>query len=241
MKGILLVARRDFWAYINTVWGWAILALALLLDGLFFNVFGLTATAQYSADVLDQFVFFTSGITLAAAVLITMRLFAEERQTGTIVLLDSSPLSEGQIVFGKYLSGMAFLSLFAIATAYMPALIFVNGKVSLEQIAVGYLGILLMGSAGVAIGTWASSISRNQLLAAVISTVVSVFFVTCWMLARLLDPPVKAIVSYLAFFDKHLQPFQEGRIDTQGVFFFVSLTFAFLLLANRSLIARRWE
>ncbi|MDP2313308.1 MAG: ABC transporter permease subunit [Pseudomonadota bacterium] len=241
MKGILLVARRDFWAYINTVWGWAILALALLLDGVFFNVFGLTGTAQYSADVLDQFVFFTSGIALAAAVLITMRLFAEERQTGTIVLLDSSPLSEAQIVLGKYLSGMAFLAFFALLTAYMPAMIFVNGKVSVEQIAVGYLGILLVGSAGVGIGTWASAISRNQLLAAVISTVVTVFFVTCWMLARVTDAPFKAIISYLAFFDKHLQPFQEGRIDTQGVFFFVSLTFAFLLLANRSLIARRWE
>lgn len=241
MKGVLLVARRDFWAYVNTVWGWAILALALLIDGLFFNVFALTNTAKYSADVLEMFVYLTSGVALAASVFITMRLFAEERQTGTIILLDSSPLSEMQIVLGKYLSGMAFLTLFAACTAYMPAMIFVNGKVSPEQIAVGYLGILLMGSAGVAIGTWASSISRNQLLAGVISAVVVVFFVACWMLARVLDPPFKAIISYVAFFDKQLQPFQDGRIDTQGIVFFLSITFAFLLLANRSLIARRWE
>jgi ABC-2 type transport system permease protein len=241
MKGILLVARRDLWAYINTVWGWTILALALLFDGLFFNAFALTNTAKYSADVLDQFVFLTSGITLTAAVLITMRLFAEERQTGTIVLLDSSPLSEAQIVLGKYLSGMGFLTVFLILTGYMPAMIFVNGKVSPEQIAVGYAGILLMASAGVAIGTWASALSRNQLLAAVISAAVTVFFVGCWWVARLLDPPFKAVVSYVAFFDQQLKPFQQGRLDTQGVVFFLSLTFAFLLLANRSLIARRWE
>ena len=241
MKGILLVARRDLWAYINTVWGWTILALALLFDGLFFNAFALTNTAKYSADVLDQFVFLTSGITLTAAVLITMRLFAEERQTGTIVLLDSSPLSEAQIVLGKYLSGMGFLTVFLILTGYMPAMIFVNGKVSPEQIAVGYAGILLMASAGVAIGTWASALSRNQLLAAVISAAVTVFFVGCWWGARLLDPPFKAVVSYVAFFDQQLKPFQQGRLDTQGVVFFLSLTFAFLLLANRSLIARRWE
>jgi ABC-2 type transport system permease protein len=136
---------------------------------------------------------------------------------------------------------MAFLTFFALLTAYMPAMIFVNGKVSVEQIAVGYLGILLMGSAGVAIGTWASALSRNQLLAGVISAVVVVFFVACWMMARVLDAPFKAVISYVAFFDKQLQPFQEGRIDTQGIVFFLTITFGFLLLANRSLIARRWE
>jgi ABC-2 type transport system permease protein len=241
MKGILLVARRDFWAYVNTTWGWTILALALLIDGLLFNVFGLGGSATYSAEVLKMFVYLTSGTTLAMSVFITMRLFAEEKQTGTIVLLDSSPLTEGQMVLGKYLSAMAFLTLFALLTAYMPAMIFVNGKVSAAQVAVGYLGVLLMGSAGVAIGTWASSISRNQLLAGVISAVVVVFFVVCWRLARELDPPFRPIISYIAVFDKQLQPFQEGRIDTQGIVFYLSITFGFLLLATRSLVARRWE
>jgi ABC-2 type transport system permease protein len=241
MKGVFLVARRDFWAYINTTWGWAILALALLIDGLCFNVFALTSTARYSADVLGTFIMVTGGTALACAIFITMRLFAEERQTGTIVLLDSSPLSEMQIVLGKYLSGMAFMTMFAVLTLYMPGMILINGKVTPEEIAVGYLGILLMGSAGIAIGTWASAISRNQLLAGVISAVVTIFFVMCWMLARVLDPPFKAIISYVAFFDKQLQPFEEGRVNTESVVFFLSITFAFLLLANRSLIARRWE
>ncbi|MFZ5481540.1 MAG: ABC transporter permease [Myxococcota bacterium] len=241
MRGILLVARRDFWAYVNTVWGWAILSLALLIDGLFFNVFALTSTARYSAEVLETFFYLTGGVVLAASVFITMRLFAEERQTGTLVLLESSPLSEAQIVLGKYLSGMAFLTLFALLTLYMPALIFVNGKVSYAEIAVGYLGVGLMGSAGIAIGTWASAISRNQLLAGVVGAVVTVFFVACWMMARVLDPPFKAVISYVAFFDKQFQPFQEGRVNTEGIVFFVSVTFAFLLLANRALIARRWE
>jgi ABC-2 type transport system permease protein len=241
MRGVLLVARRDFWAYINTVWGWAILALALLIDGLFFNVFALTSAPRYSSDVLETFIYLTGGVSLAISVFITMRLFAEERQTGTIVLLESSPLTETQMVLGKYLSGIAFLLMFTALTAYMPAMIFVNGKVSWQEIAVGYSGILLIGSAGIAIGTWASSISRNQLLSLVVSAVVTIFFVACWMLARVLDPPFKNVISYLAFFDHHLKPFQQGRLNTEGVVFFVSVTFAFLLLANRSLVARRWE
>jgi ABC-2 type transport system permease protein len=241
MNGILLVARRDFWAYVNTMWGWAILALCLLIDGLFFNVFALTDKPKFSAEVLEQFFYVTGGVVLTASVFVTMRLFAEERQTGTLVLLETSPLTEAQVVFGKYLSGMAFITLFCALTLYMPAMIFVNGKVSYEEIAVGYLGMLLMGSAAVAAGTWASAIARNQLLAGVVSAVVIVFFVACWMLARLLDPPFSDVVAYMAFFDKQFQPFQEGRIETSAVAFFVSSTFAFLLLANRSLIARRWE
>lgn len=241
MRSILLVARRDFWAYVNTVWGWTILALALLIDGLFFNVFGLTNAPRYSAEVLEQFFFLTGGVSLAAAVFITMRLFAEERQTGTIVLLEGSPLSEMQIVLGKYLSGMAFLAIFALATLYMPATIFVHGKVSVEEIAVGYLGVALMGSAGIAIGTWASAVSKNQLLAGVIAAVTTVFFVVCWWLARNIDAPFKGVVSYIAFFDRQFQGFQNGRIDTEAIVFFLSVTFAFLLLANRSLVSKRWE
>jgi len=241
MSGIFLVAKRDFAAYVNTLWGWAILALALLIDGLFFNVFALTNAARYSAEVLETFFYVTAGITLAASIFVTMRLFAEERQTGTIVLLESSPLSEFQMVMGKYLGGMMFIFAFSLLTSFMPAMIFINGKVSNEEIAVGYLGIWLLGSAGVAIGTWASAMARNQLLAGVVATVATVFFVACWMLARVLDPPFKAVISYVAFFDRHFQGFQEGRINTEAIVFFLTVTVAFLLFATRTLTARRWE
>jgi ABC-2 type transport system permease protein len=241
MSGIWLIARRDFSAFVNTLWGWVILSLALLIDGLLFNAVALTSTARYSAEVLTDFFLITGGVALFAAVAITMRLFAEERQTGTIVLLESSPLSEVQSVLGKYLSGLMFLGLFLALTSFMPAMVMVNGKVSAEEIGVGYLGLFLLGSAGIAIGTWASAISRNQLIALVIAAAVTLFFVMCWMLSRVLDAPFKGLFAYMAFFDKHLSPFQEGRINTEGIVFFVSVSFAFLLLATRSLIARRWE
>lgn len=241
MRGIFLVATRDFAAYINTIWGWTILGIALLIDGVFFNAWGLTNSPQYSAEVLERFFYINGGVTLIAGVFITMRLFAEERQTGTIVLLESSPLSDRQLVFGKYLSAMFFMVLFAALTLYMPAMIFVNGKISVEEIAVGYLGVLAMGSAGIGVGTWASSVSRNQILAGAIGAVGVVSFVVCWLLSRVTDPPFKALISYMAFFDKHFKPFQEGRINTEGLFFFASVTFAFLLLATQSLSARRWE
>jgi ABC-2 type transport system permease protein len=241
MNGILLVAGRDFRSYVNTAWGWAILALALFIDGLFFNFYALTSTPRYSAEVLEDFFYLTGGVALTCAVFVTMRLFAEERQTGTMVLLETSPLSETQIVLGKYLSGMAFMLLFAALTLYMPAMILKNGRVSFEEIAVGYLGVMLMGSAGIAVGTWASAIARNQLLAGVVTAVIVVFFLACWKLAKVLDAPFDDLLSYVAFFDRQFKPFQEGRIHTESMVFFASVTFAFLLLAMRSLVARRWE
>jgi len=241
MRGIFLIARRDFSAYINTYWGWLILALALVIDGVMFNVFGLTKNARYSAEVLQDFFYITGGVTLAAAIFVTMRLFAEERQTGTMVILETSPLSDRQLVLGKYLSGMMFVSVFALCTLYLPGFILVNGKISTDEILVGYLGILLLGSAGVAIGTWASAVSRFQILAGVLATVVTVSFIVCWMLAQVIDPPFKAIISFIAFFDRQFQPFQQGQINSESVFFFLSITFGFLLMATQSLCARRWR
>ncbi len=241
MRGIFLVAKRDFAAYVNTIWGWVILALALLIEGLLFNALALSKGALYSSEVLKQFFYLSGGVTLIVGVLITMRLFAEERQTGTMVLLEASPLSDRQLVIGKYLSAMMFIVLFQALTLYMPAMIFINGKVSYEEIAVGYLGITLMSSAGIAIGTWASSISRNQILAAVVAGVVTVFFLAVWMISRKTDAPFKELFAYVAFYDKQYAPFQEGKINTEGLVFFASVTFAFLLLATQSLSARRWE
>ena len=121
MSGLLLVARRELGAYLNSLWGYLVAAIMLVIDGLLFNAFAL-------------------GTTVITAVLLTMRLLAEERQTGTIVLVDSSPLSDWQIVGGKFLSALVFLGGVTFISLYMPALIFVNGKVSVAHIASGYRG-----------------------------------------------------------------------------------------------------
>ena len=241
MRGIYLIAKRDFAAYLNTFWGWSILAMALAVDGALFNVFGMGKTAKLSAEILQQFFYLTGGILLIVAIPVTMRLFAEERQTGTMVILETSPLSDRQLVLGKYLSGMLFVTAFCVCTFYLPSFIFVNGKVGWPEIGVGYLGLLLMGSAGVSIGTWASAVSRNQIFSAVLGAVVVSFFVICWMLAQRVDSPFKDIISYLAFFDQQFQPFQQGRLNTDAVVFFGSITFGFLLMATQSLCARRWR
>lgn len=241
MRGMLLIIRRELAAYVNSFWGYIVIAAILVIDGLLFNAFALGDKPRFSAEVLEQFFFFSFGTTAIAAVLLTMRLVAEERQTGTIVLIDSSPLSDWQIVVGKYVSAMAVLGVLVLITLYMPALIFVNGKVSVGHIVSGYVGLLLVGSAAVAIGTFGSVVSRSQLVAAVISGVLVVFVLLAWMLARVTEPPFSGLFSYMALYDHHFQPFMKGRVNTESIVYLLSLTFVFLMLSTRWLAARRWR
>jgi ABC-2 type transport system permease protein len=190
--------------------------------------------------VLEEFFYLSSGVVMFASVLLSMRLFSEERATGTMVLLDTAPVHTVQVVLGKFLAGLSMVVVLLALSTYMPALIFVNGKVSIGHICAGYLGLLLLAAAVVAIGTWGSSLTRIQFVGGAVAGVVTVAFVLMWALGKVSDPPLDGLASYLSLYDKHFQPFQQGRVNTQSVVFLLSLCFAFLLLAVRSLRSRRW-
>ena len=238
MKAVWLLVQRELKSYFDTSWGWTIFALVLILDGIMFNAFALGTRERYSADVLSDFFYFSSGTTMIAGILLTMRLVAEERQTGTLTLLQTAPIRSFDIVLGKFLGAFFFLTLITLATTYMPALIFVHGKVSLGQIVVGYVGLLSLGAATIAIGTFSSAIARNQLLAAVLGAGILVFILLGWMMGQVTEAPLSGLFSYTAIFDRHFQPFMKGRLNTEGLVYFASICFAFLLLAVRSMQLR---
>lgn len=241
MKGMLMVARRDLAAYLNNYWGYAVIAAVLVIDGLLFNAFALGDKAKYSSQVIEEFFYFSFGTTVIASILLTMRLVAEERQTGTIVLIDSSPLADWQFIGGKYMSAMVVLSAMVLTTIYMPALVFVNGKVSYGHIVAGYTGLLLVAGSVAAVGTFASAISRSQLVAGFLSTVLTVFLLIAWLLAKVADPPLKELFSYVSLFDRHFRGFMRGQINTEDVVFYLSVMFVFLMLATRFFAGRRWR
>jgi len=238
---MMLVARRELAAYFDSYWGWVVIAVILLIDGMLFNAFAMGDTPRYSSEVIEQFFFFSFGCTVIASLPVTMRLFAEEKQTGTMVLLDSAPLSRWQLVGGKYLSALLVMAVLVLSTLFMPALVFVNGKVSYGHLFAGYLGLMLVAAATTGLGTLGSAVSRNQIVAFIVSALLVVFFVLAWAMAKVTDPPLKDIISYLSFFDRHFRGFMEGKVSTESVVFYVSIAFASLLLASRYLAARRWR
>ena len=242
MRGMLLVARRDLAGYLNSYWGYAVIAGVLALDGILFNAFAVSDRPRYSGEVLADFFEYTCGVVVVAAILLSMRLLAEEKQTGTIALLDSSPLAPWQIVGGKYLSVMGVLTILIALTFYMPVLVFVNGKVSYGHLFAGYSGLLLAAGAAAAVGTFASTLTRYQIVAGIIATAIIVFFYVTFVVAKISDPPLKDVFAYTTFYIRHFrQGFKVGAINSESVIYYLSLVFVFLMMATRLMTVRRWR
>ena len=123
----------------------------------------------------------------------------------------------------------------------MPLLIFVNGKVSFGHIAAGYLGLLLLGSATLAIGTFGSALARTQVLAAIFSGCIVVALIVSWLLGKVTERPLNDIFVALALHGRHFPPFQAGAIHLRDVVYYLVVTYVALFAATRVLEARRWR
>jgi ABC-2 type transport system permease protein len=240
MNATLLIARRELGAYLRSMTGYIIAAALLLVEGLLFNSWGISGE-KLSADVLGNYFLLAFGVTVIASIFISMRLFAEERQTGTLVLLTSSPVHDRQLVLGKYLAALAFMALITLVSVYIPALIFVNGKVSIGHMAAGYLGVLLAGGAALAVGTLGSALARTQVLAAIISGAMVLALVICHFVAQVTDNPFKDVFMALALFARHFPGFQSGTVNLRDVAYYLLVTYVALFAATRVLEARRWR
>ncbi|MDP1826765.1 MAG: ABC transporter permease [Archangium sp.] len=240
MRNVSLITRRELQAYLRTMSGYIIIAVMLFIDGLLFNAFAVPGTAKKSSEVLADFFTLTSGITMVGAVFLSMRLIAEERQTGTIALLYSSPIHDLEIVLGKFLAAFLFLCLFFVSTSYMPILVAVYGKVSIGHIFAGYFGLMLVGACGLAIGTFGSALTRSQVIAAVLSGVMVLALTTCWLLAKVTERPLTDIINGMAWWG-HFDAFRTGLVHLKHVSYFCLVTFIALFAATRVLEARRWR
>ncbi len=241
MKNIAIIARRELGSYFRTSSAYFIAAATLLVQGLLFNTRALGSGEKLSSRVLGDFFLDSSGTTTVAAVLLSMRLFAEERQSGTLTLLFTSPVREVEIVIGKFVSAFVVLSLLVLASVYLPALIFVNGKVSLGHIAAGYAGLLLLGAATLSLGLLGSALARSQLLAGVLASVFILVLFLAWALSRVVEPPLSGVIAYLSLYERHFFPFMRGLEQLSDVVYYASVTYLALLASTRALQSQRWQ
>jgi len=243
VRGLSTIFRRELMAYLHSALGWIVAAVTLLLNGVLFyaEALGPAAGQRLSADVLARFFFNASGLVAIAAVALSVRLIAEERQTRSIALLRTSPVSDAAVVLGKFLAALVFLGGITLLTLYMPLLIMVNGRVSAGQIMVGYLGLLLIGSAVLAIGMLATALTRSYLLAAALGAAATGAMFLLWHLSRVVEPPLGNVLGGLALHAIHFQGFVLGVLHLRDVFYYLAVTYFFLLLATKVMEARRWE
>ncbi len=238
-----IIFRREFNAYLRSPMGYIVAAVVLLIDGVLFYAaaLGPSGGERLSGQVLEGFLYYASGMTAVAAVALSIRLVAEERQTGTLLLLDTSPVHDWEILLGKFLSALAFLSLITVATLYMPLLILVNGKISIGQIVIGYFGLTLLGAAVLAIGLLATALTRHQLVAAAVSSFITGTLFLLWPLAERVGPPFGRFFAALTIHGRHWAGFQTGTLHLRDVVYYLAMTYFFLFAATKVMEAKRWE
>lgn len=240
MRNAFLIAGRELRSYLRSPLGWIVAAAMLLLDGLLFQV-GAMGGAKLSAQVLADFFYYLSGITMVGCIALSMRLIAHEREKGTLILINTAPIRDTEIIWGKFLALFTFIVGVTALTAYMPALIFVNGKVSIGHILVGYAGIVLIGASAIAIGLFASAFARTQVIAAVLGAAILGVMLLLWMVAKVADPPVSSFVLALALHHERQRAFMNGVLRLDNVVYYVAVTYFFLLASIKTMEARRWR
>lgn len=189
MSGVWLIAKRELAAYSRSPLGAVIIAATLLINGILFYVDSISQQLL-SGEALAKFFYNSSGLTAVAALLLSFRLIAEERQTKTFTLLNTSPISGTEIVLGKFLSAFLMVVLLTVLSVYMPILLYVTGKVSVGHIVVGYVGLFLIGAASTAIGLFASSLTRHQVIAIITGAGILAVLFVLWMVATVTDAPL---------------------------------------------------
>jgi ABC-2 type transport system permease protein len=241
MRATSIIYRRELGSYLRSPLSWVIAAVLLLGQGIFFQAWALKGE-QLSALVLERFLFLSSFSIGVAAIVLSFRLIAEERQNNSIVILTTSPVRDYEIVLGKFFAALTFLTIMLVLSLYMPLLIMKNGKISGAQILVGYLGLFLFGAVGLSIGLFTSSLTKQQFVALILAAFLLIALGNIYQLAGKLDEPVRGVVEQMDLWWIRFQgSFMKGILNLKDVVFYVAVTYFFLLLAVKTLEAKRWQ
>jgi ABC-2 type transport system permease protein len=254
VRNVLLICQKELKSYFASPIAYAVLALFGLIFGFGFytatrdfvrfsfqsQMMGGGQTMNINEQIIRPLLGFASTVALFLIPMITMRLFAEEKKTGTIELLLTSPISENQIILGKWL-GALLLYLCVLAMSMINiALLFAWGKPDLKPVLVAYLGLLLQGGCLLAIGTFISTTTKNQIVAGGVTFFVCLLL---WLLSwfTAFDSTVPAqVVNYLSIVT-HFENFGKGVLDLKDTVFYISFIFFALFATSRSMESLRWR
>ncbi|HYY89690.1 MAG TPA: ABC transporter permease [Chloroflexota bacterium] len=236
MRNLWAVATRELRSYFLSPLAYVVIALFLLLSG---YLFALILNSSREAT-LRPLISNVSVLFLFIIPAISMRLLAEEQRTGTVELLLTNPVQEWEIVVGKFVAAIMLLLVMLALTLLYPIFLFVFGNPDRGPILTGYLGVFLQAAAFMAVGLWASSLTQNQIVAAIVAFGALLLLWLSDNLGQFLGGTIGSIVSYASVIN-HFQQFPQGVINSQDVIYYVTLVAAGLVLSTLSLQARRFR
>ena len=238
MKNIGIISRKELVSYLTSPMAYIVTAIFLVLSGAFFTTY--LAGTNYADTSIKGFLNAAQLLILLFAAMLTMRLVAEEKKLGTWEFLLTAPLRDSEIIIGKFVGALAVLVGMLVLTLYYPILLIIFGDPDLGPIGTSYLGLILLGSACVSVGIFASTLSSNQIVSAVVS---GGLLFALWFLGAvggLAPGPVGEVLSFLSL-SHHFPDFMRGIVDTQAIVYYLSVTALFLFLAIGSIETGRWR
>ncbi|MCD6454751.1 MAG: ABC transporter permease subunit [Candidatus Aminicenantes bacterium] len=253
MRNVWAIVKKELKIYFSSPTAYIISALFVLITGFMFYVmvsnFSILSVQAgnnpyFSSRLnLNQYVyspFFSNAaiILLLLLPVLTMRLFAEEKRQHTDELLFTLPLTNTQIILGKYIASLVVLLVMIVATVPYAFYPFFLTKPELAPVLTGYLGIFLLGAAFIAFGLFASSLTENQIVAAVFSFgILLLLWLIYWL--TYVSSFLKGFLKYISFFS-HFDNLARGVVDTSDLVFYISFAFVGLFLTYAILEVRRW-
>jgi ABC-2 type transport system permease protein len=244
MRNIWTIAKRELYAYFGSPVAYGLMAAFLAMQGLYFTIIIGIYRNQYPLNVGtilgNGFTYFFLIIYASA---ITMRLLSEEQRSGTLEIILTAPVRDWELIVGKYLSSLIVFAVTLVISLYQVAILAAVGDLDWGTTLSAYLGFLLVGGGLLASGTLASTITRSQAIAVILSIAIGV---ALWMLQYIGEFLIgvssiwKTVYENAAFFT-HYDDFTAGLISTKHVVYYISWVAASLFLATQTLQARRWR
>ena len=249
------IIKKELRLYFTTPVAYGVVFCFLLITGYFFySIFAFyTMASMQSAmnpqmgrelnvtdSVMRPLFSNVSVILLLLMPLVTMRLFAEERRSGTIELLLTYPVRDGAVLLGKYFAALVLYAAMLVLTLLYPGIVAYFARIEWGPLLTAYVGLLLMGATFIAVGVCISSFFENQIMAGTVTFVVLLMFWVIGWSADAAGGVWKAVLSELSIIE-HYDTFAKGIFDTKDVIYYLNFTILALFVGLKSLEARRWK
>lgn len=233
---MLAIIKRDFRSYFNSPIAYVLIGLFICIMSLFF-VDSLNAGI---ASFTTNFISSMSYLLLFIVPILTMRSFAEDKKSGTEVLLMTSPVRVYQVVLGKYLAATAVFLVMAVVSLVFPLVLLIYGKPDGATLFSSYLGFVLLGMVFISVGIFASSLTENQIVAAIISFVSLFALTSISFIGNYVGGFVGKVLDQLSFIERYYELYY-GIIDITSIIFMLSFAAVFVFLTVRILERKRWS
>lgn len=238
MHNIKTILFKELKSYFNSAIAYIVMIVFLIIAGVLFSISFFPGNIASLRDFFGNF-FIQLILFVVFIPAITMRSFSEEKKQGTLELLLTKPVQDYELILGKYFAAFLLVCITLIPTLLYFIAVLYLGPLAFYEVIAGYLAFMLMAAMYIGIGIFVSSLTENQIVAFIVSVLITLFFFLAGKFLMILPLP---LISFFEFFttDYHFNNIMRGVIDSRDIIYYLSMTFFTVFLTKVSIESRKW-